>query len=375
MRRSPMIVACLLTMILAVLSSVGFSQDEAPQATWDELLQAREAAFDKLRAIRDGIEDAAPEEQQQMVTEYQQTVQQLTTQLLPQLEQLLPAALEEKPDDPKVLEIANEVMRFAFGRNQFEKAQGLADMLRAKDPENEVAVNIAGVSRFANHEFEEAHQILKAADEQDQLIPDLGGRFLESAENYVEYWKEEQQIREREAAATGDEALPRVELKTSKGDVVVELFENEAPNTVANFISLVEKEFYNGLTFHRVIPSFMAQGGCPHSREGDPQQPGTGGPGYNIKCECYEPDARRHFAGTLSMAHAGRDTGGSQFFITHLPTPHLDRELVPDSVHTVFGRVVEGLDIVRDIEADDQIVSATVLRKRDHDYVPETIDE
>lgn len=374
MRRSPLFAACL-TMTLAAICSVGTSQDAPPPATWDQLLQAREAAFDKLRAIRDGIEDAAPEEQQKMVAEYQQTVQQLTTQLLPQLEQLLPAALEDKPDDPKVLEIANEVMRFAFGRNEFERAQGLADMLRARDPENEVAVNIAGVSRFANHEFEQAHQILKTAEENEQLIPDLGGRFLESAETYVEYWKKEQQIREQEAAATGEEALPRVGLKTSKGDVVVELFENEAPNTVANFISLVEKEFYNGLTFHRVIPSFMAQGGCPHSREGDPQQPGTGGPGYNIKCECYEPDARRHFAGTLSMAHAGRDTGGSQFFITHLPTPHLDRELVPDSVHTAFGRVVEGLDVIRSLEADDQIVSATVLRKRDHDYVPETIDE
>src|SRR5690606_7200005 len=123
------------------------------------------------------------------------------------------------------------------------------------------------------------------------------------------------------------------------------------------FVSLVEKGFYDGLTFHRVITNFVAQGGCPNTREGAVGQPGTGGPGYNIKCEAYEPDARRHFTGALSMAHAGKDTGGSQFFITHLPRPGLDEK------HTVFGRVVEGLDIARSLEVDDPITKVEVLRK------------
>ena len=113
-------------------------------------------------------------------------------------------------------------------------------------------------------------------------------------------------------------------IKTNKGDIEVELFENEAPNTVANFITLVEKGFYNGLSFHRVLPNFMAQGG-------DPKGDGTGGPGYTIADECSGPNHRLHFRGSLSMAKEARpDTGGSQFFITFVPTSHLD------GIHTVF---------------------------------------
>jgi len=176
----------------------------------------------------------------------------------------------------------------------------------------------------------------------------------------------EMKVRAAEAAA---DDLPRVKIETTKGPVVVELFENEAPNTVANFITLVEKGFYDGTPFHRVIGGFMAQGG-------DPTGTGTGGPGHVITCECYEPNARKHFLGTLSMAHAGKDTGGSQFFLTFRPTEHLDGR------HTVFGRVVEGLDVLPQLVrtegpfaggAPDQIVKAEVIRKRDHDYTPETM--
>jgi cyclophilin family peptidyl-prolyl cis-trans isomerase len=179
------------------------------------------------------------------------------------------------------------------------------------------------------------------------------------------------EMTKRQAEAAADD-LPRVRISTSVGDVVVELFENEAPNTVANFISLVEKGFYDGTPFHRVIAGFMAQGG-------DPTGTGTGGPGYTIACEVDAPDARQHFRGTLSMAHAGRDTGGSQFFLTFRPTDHLDGK------HTVFGRVIEGFDVLPKLmrTTDDQgrpvagvqpdtIGKAEVLRKRNHPYVPET---
>ena len=159
--------------------------------------------------------------------------------------------------------------------------------------------------------------------------------------------------------------LPRVKLETNKGDIVIELFENEAPNTTANFISLVEKKFYDGLSFHRVLPGFMAQGG-------DPKGNGSGGPGYSIACECYRPDYRKHFRGTLSMAHAGKDTGGSQFFLTFVPTTHLDGK------HTAFGRVIEGMDVLAKLQRTeagsqgetDHIEKATVLRKRNHPYEP-----
>ncbi|MEH7387646.1 peptidylprolyl isomerase [Bacillus sp. JJ1521] len=121
--------------------------------------------------------------------------------------------------------------------------------------------------------------------------------------------------------------------------IVIELYPNEAPGTVANFEKLANEGFYNGLTFHRVIPGFVAQGGCPSGN-------GTGGPGYTIKCET-EGNPHKHVPGALSMAHAGRDTGGSQFFIVHESQPHLD------GVHTVFGQVIEGLESVYRIKQGD----------------------
>jgi cyclophilin family peptidyl-prolyl cis-trans isomerase len=183
--------------------------------------------------------------------------------------------------------------------------------------------------------------------------------------------KVEAEMARRKAEAEADD-LPRVKITTSAGDIVVELFENEAPNTVANFVSLVEKGFYNGTPFHRVINGFMAQGG-------DPKGSGDGGPGYTIACEVGAPGARQHFRGSLSMAHAGTDTGGSQFFLTFRPTEHLDGK------HTVFGRVIEGFDVLAKLVRTtddvgqpvpgirpDTIVKAEVLRKRDHPYVPKT---
>ncbi len=137
-------------------------------------------------------------------------------------------------------------------------------------------------------------------------------------------------------------------IETDRGNIELVLFDREAPDTVKNFEKLASSGFYNGLKFHRVIPGFMAQGGCP---KGD----GTGGPGYTIKCECYRPDARRHAKGALSMAHAGKDTGGSQFFITHAPQPHLDGK------HTVFGQVEKGMDVVLKIKQGDRMKKVKVF--------------
>ena len=194
------------------------------------------------------------------------------------------------------------------------------------------------------------HAIMAQAMEAQQNFPALS-----------KAWEKEQQIRAAEAKA---DDLPRVKLTTPHGDIVLELFENEAPESVANFITLVKKGFYDGVVFHRVLPGFMAQGG-------DPTGTGGGGPGYSIKCECYKADYRHHFRGTLSMAHAGRDTGGSQFFLTFVPTSMLDGK------HTAFGRVIEGMDVMsaikrRDPDAPvgqpDRIVKAEVIRDRGHEY-------
>lgn len=137
-------------------------------------------------------------------------------------------------------------------------------------------------------------------------------------------------------------------IKTEKGDMSVSFFEKDAPKTVKNFVDLSKKGFYNGLTFHRVIPDFVIQGGCPDGT-------GAGGPGYSIDCEL-DGDNQHHDRGVLSMAHAGRNTGGSQFFICHSRnnTAHLDRN------HTCFGKVTEGLDVIDDIRQGDKIIEISI---------------
>ncbi|MBP0001203.1 MAG: peptidylprolyl isomerase [Cyanobacteria bacterium SID2] len=137
--------------------------------------------------------------------------------------------------------------------------------------------------------------------------------------------------------------MTRAIMETAKGTINIELFDEDAPNTVKNFVELSEKGFYDGLNFHRVIPGFVIQGGCPHGN-------GTGGPGYTIKCEI---NKNKHVAGSLSMAHAGRDTGGSQFFICHEAQPHLD------GVHTVFGQT-DDMDVVLAIRQGDPIESVKI---------------
>lgn len=142
----------------------------------------------------------------------------------------------------------------------------------------------------------------------------------------------------------------KAKINTEKGTMDVVFFENDAPNTVKNFVTLAEKGFYNGLKFHRVIPDFVIQGGCPIGN-------GAGGPGYSIDCEL-TGENQYHDRGVLSMAHAGKNTGGSQFFICHSRrnTSHLDR------VHTCFGKVVEGLDVIDAIRQGDKIVSIDIIR-------------
>jgi peptidyl-prolyl cis-trans isomerase B (cyclophilin B) len=138
------------------------------------------------------------------------------------------------------------------------------------------------------------------------------------------------------------------EIKTVKGTMKVQFYEKDAPNTVKNFIDLSEKGFYDGLTFHRVLPDFVIQGGCPNGI-------GNGGPGYKINCELTGGN-QYHDRGVLSMAHAGRNTGGSQFFICHSRknTAHLDRN------HTCFGKVVEGLEVIDAIRQGDKIEKITI---------------
>jgi peptidyl-prolyl cis-trans isomerase B (cyclophilin B) len=142
--------------------------------------------------------------------------------------------------------------------------------------------------------------------------------------------------------------MKKIIIEIEQGKMTVELFEKDAPNTVANFIKLAEEGYYNGLNFHRVIPDFVVQGGCPDGT-------GAGNPGYSIDCEL-DGENQYHDKGVLSMAHAGRNTGGSQFFICHSRnnTSHLDRN------HTCFGKVVDGLDLIDVINQGDKIISMSL---------------
>lgn len=142
--------------------------------------------------------------------------------------------------------------------------------------------------------------------------------------------------------------MKTAEIKTAKGTMKVDFYEKDAPKAVANFVKLSEEGFYDGLTFHRVIPNFVIQGGCPDGT-------GAGGPGYHIDCEL-DGENQYHDKGVLSMAHAGRNTGGSQFFICHSRdnTAHLDRN------HTCFGKVTDGLEVIDAIQAGDKIEKITI---------------
>ena len=142
--------------------------------------------------------------------------------------------------------------------------------------------------------------------------------------------------------------MTKVIFETDSGNIEFDLYSEDAPNTVDNFTKLIDEGFYNGLSFHRVIPGFMAQGGCPNTREGSSGMPGTGGPGYKIKCEI---NSNKHITGSLSMAHAGKDTGGSQFFIVYEAQPHLD------GVHTVFGKT-NNMDVVLKLRNGSKIIKA-----------------
>lgn len=143
--------------------------------------------------------------------------------------------------------------------------------------------------------------------------------------------------------------MKKAVIEMDKGKVVIELFATDAPKTVDNFEKLIGEGFYDGLSFHRVIKGFVAQGGCP-------QGTGAGGPGYTIPCET-KGNPNKHERGSLSMAHRGPNTGGSQFFIVYEPQPHLD------GVHTVFGKVIEGLDVVDQIKQGDKMNKVTIVEE------------
>jgi cyclophilin family peptidyl-prolyl cis-trans isomerase len=417
----PQISSVAVLMVLCVLSlgRLAGAQDSPPSTKakaagkasakdlagqWADLLARREKILESLNNLNEKFQAADNEGRRKIQAEFMRMKTEFEKEIQPGLEKLAPTILEKDPEDeiaPLVIlgtqmksqnyrdavamlnrliksgkakpNVIEEIIGVLLQENRFKDVIAVADkLIQAKDV-NPHLVTIDSMAHFDSNDFEGAKALAKRAAKEDAASAPGSAAFLKTCEEYIEFWNNEQEIRKREAQA---DDLPRVLLKTDKGDIMLELFENEAPNTVANFVSLVEAKRYDGTKFHRVIPNFMAQGGDPNTLDDNPENDGAGGPGYTIACECYSEKARKHFQGSLSMAHAGKDTGGSQFFITHVPTAHLN--WAPDkreSNHTVFGRVIEGLDVALALHMGDTIESATVVRKRDHAYVPKKMSD
>lgn len=320
----------------------------------------------RLKAIEAAYQNADATQRRTLIDEYRGIIEQ-QRKLLPELRESAVAAYQAAPNaDENITNALLGLMANDLRDDEYEAALKLGGLLRTHECKNPALPALIGEAAYCLDDFATAAGEL-ALGQKNQTLSPQAASYLDDVAQAAELWKVEQQIREAEAKS---DDLPRVKLQTSEGDILIELYENEAPQATANFIHLVEKGFYNGLSFHRVLPGFMAQGGCPNGT-------GSGGPGYNIYCECYQPDHRKHFRGSLSMAHAGRDTGGSQFFLTFRRTSHLDGR------HTVFGRVIQGLDVLAKLQrrdpsrpsqpAPDQIVKAEVIRKRDHAYEPKKV--
>ena len=353
------------------------------RADYDAVLDEWNPFIDGLRQLRRDYAIASPEVRPELEKKYDQMVKKggvLEAQLV---DAAVIACVKQPEENEDLSYFLVDMAATLLLREEYEDALSIGQKLIDNRLGNYMTYYFTAIAAFAAGEFDLAARHFEWLDENERRIP---GKETMAQRNmlkeivrevradlgyYQEAWPRERALRDREKAAAD---LPRVLLKTNKGEIELELFENEAPNTVANFISLVEKGFYDGLTFFYVEQRLVAQTGCP---EGN----GLGGPGHMIRCECGQPDHRLHFRGSVSMVAQERNTGGSQFCIAFRPLRALDGK------QTVFGRVVRGLNVLArlqrrkpdpEIEEEllpkpDRILEATVLRKRSHPYDPKII--
>jgi len=347
---------------------------------FDKLFEQWKETIKELRTLKGKYVSAKDQETEELEKQWKELIDR-GNKLLPQLREAGLASYKESATvDPQLQRFLLKLAQDALQSDDFEVAYDVGKTMldrseSDKAPAPKELYAVLGVAAFMTNDFEGAEKYIEQA-KQTGVWGDYETKFgvpiSVSLKKYKEWWPKEEEVRKAEENAEEKDQLPRVRLKTSVGDIVLELFENEAPDTVGNFVSLVEAKFYDGLKFHRVLEHFMAQGGCP---KGD----GTGDPGYKIYCETDNPKRRRHFRGTLSMAKGSfKDTGGSQFFICFTPRENLD------GLHTAFGRVVEGIDVLAKIQRVDPekpssverttIEKAEVVRKRDHAYLPRKVE-
>jgi cyclophilin family peptidyl-prolyl cis-trans isomerase len=344
------------------------SDSKPARAEFDKVFSEWKEILKKLRDLGTKFGIAEEDELAGIRQQYMAEVSKAEA-LIPSLRKTAIAAYKEAPNvDRELLRFLVQMAQDDLKKDEYAHAKEISDVLVENQCDMREIYDIAGTAAYGVNDFDNAEKYLMEAKNLGSL--QFGKNYVDDVAEVKKLWQKEQELQAAEATAND---LPRVKLSTNKGDIVLELFENEAPETVGNFVSLVEKGFYDGLTFHRVLPNFMAQGGCP---KGD----GTGDPGYKIYCEAYEDNHRNHFAGSLSMAKGqARDTGGSQFFLTFVPTARLN------GLHTVFGRIIEGMEVLPKIQrrdpskpeaasiVPDKILKAEVLRKREHEYVPHKV--
>lgn len=353
---------------IALLSHIGWQvalvaqDDTAPPADAGKqsVGERFDAALEQWRnldkSLKQVIKDyrvAPQQERQALFLQYQALVADSRT-AIKELADAANAAYQAAPNkDDRVTTTLVALMVSANNNAEYSQAEEIGQLLSENECPSAAYKGELGAALFCLGAEDKATPLLTAAKESESLST-LGKLCL-------------QELDIRQAEQQADD-LPQIKIVTKNGEIVIELFENEAPNTVANFINLAETGYFNGTKWHRVISDFMAQGGKPNN-------PDEQGPGYRIACECHEDNHRKHFTGSLAMAHAGRDTGGSQFYITHRRTGHLDGK------HTVFGRVVKGQEVVGKIKETipgsepDELVKIEVLRKREHKYEPKKLTD
>ena len=337
-------------------------------AEFDSLAKKRIQLAQELQQFKEEFAIANNERKKEIYTQMQMRIVDFNTNVYPRMRELAADVYKAKPDS---IEAGEFTMMELIEKNQYQKSIDIGTKLL-----NQKGVSVAVTTMLANayiaiQQFEEATKLLEQSREKEPLSL-KASRLLILSKDYQNYWKKEQELQQQEAAAKAEDLNPLVILKTSKGDIELELFENQAPNTVANFISLIEAKTYDGVRFHRVDPNFVIQTGDETTKTWDPATVyQEGSSDFTIKCECNRPDARKHFRGSLSMAHVGKDTGSTKFLITHRPTPQLNVNPHFGTGHTVFGRVVKGMEIVDQIAKGDLLKQAIVQRKRGHEYKAE----
>ena len=370
MKKRVFLSAAVLAAFFLVFGFSALSAQSAPDAVqaYHDQMQLYKNHLKELRELKQEYQTASAERKDEIQSQFTPLLQE--TSLLQKT--LVPLAIsafqaQDGQDEELSVFLMSMLDKDVVVTEDYETAYEIAKALDGSIPEQYSYLYAYGAyAAFNVMALDDAESFFRKAAENGGLeglrkqdprgelqIPAMITQVLPQ---YRKLWADEQAAREKDAA----EELPRVLLRTSKGDIVLELFLREAPEAVGNFMTLVSQKYYDGVPFHRVLAHFMAQGG-------DPTGTGAGGPGYCIKDECKKPGARMQFRGSLSMAKtAAPDTGGSQFFLCFIPTSHLNGQ------HTVFGRVVEGLDVLselqrinpegRNLPAPDRIVEARILR-------------